>query len=518
MQSESIIEEIPQPPTEIPNLQMTVAPLQWFKPAPVWLAISIYIFAIVFLFGIGSIGSKILAIVYPLGAFLVGWLLYFHYPATYFGFVWFLFFLTPLIRRLADWRANAFSEPSPILLAPYLAAFICIHTVIKYFPKSKKLGALPWALALSSIGYGYLLGLMHNSPVTTTVNLFQWSVPVMSGMHLFLDWRNYPNYRRSFQITFTVGTLIMGAYGIFQYIVAPEWDKFWLISAPSMISSAGSPEPFGIRVWSTMNSPGPFANSLMAGLLVLFSMRGNLVLPAALTGYLSFLLSLVRSCWISWFLGVVVTGASLSPKQQMRLFAIILGLVVLLVPLASIEPFSNVIGKRVSTLSNLQEDGSAKERKALYTRKFDPAFESIMGTGIGGQAYDSAFLMFLFQLGWVGSLPYLGSLILLICLLVQDPASYSDTFVGICRAVALGGFLLLAAYAAMLESPGMILWNFLSLGLAGGQYIKHHRKLEENWWHWHQWQNQASRLAAQREKERLEETETEERLKPAGYD
>jgi hypothetical protein len=68
------------------------------------------------------------------------------------------------------------------------------------------------------------------------------------------------------------------------------------------------------------------------------------------------------------------------------------------------------------------------------------------------------------------------------------------------------------------ESPGMILWNFLSLGLAGGQYIKHHRKLEENWWHWHQWQNQASRLAAQREKERLEETETEERLKPAGYD
>jgi hypothetical protein len=243
-----------------------------------------------------------------------------------------------------------------------------------------------------------------------------------------------------------------------------------------------------------------------------------LVLPAALTGYLSFLLSLVRSCWISWFLGVVVTGASLSPKQQMRLFAIILGLVVLLVPLASIEPFSNVIGKRVSTLSNLQEDGSAKERKALYTRKFDPAFESIMGTGIGGQAYDSAFLMFLFQLGWVGSLPYLGSLILLICLLVQDPASYSDTFVGICRAVALGGFLLLAAYAAMLESPGMILWNFLSLGLAGGQYIKHHRKLEENWWHWHQWQNQASRLAAQRKKERLEETETEERLKPAGYD
>ncbi|MEI6428227.1 MAG: hypothetical protein WCO45_07535 [Pseudanabaena sp. ELA607] len=518
MQSELDIEPNPHPPEELPNLQMNVKPMGWFKPAPVWMAITTYILIVIFLLTIGSIGSKVLAIVYPLGAFLVAWLLYFRYPATYFGFLWFLFFLTPFIRRVADWRANAFSDPSPILLAPYVVAIISIHTIIKYFPKAKKLGALPWALALSSVGYGYLIGLMHNAPVSTTVSLLQWSTPIMCGMHLFLDWRNYPNYRKSFQNTFTVGTLIMGAYGIFQYIVAPEWDKFWLINAPSMSSSAGSPEPFGIRVWSTMNSPGPFANSLMVGLLVLFSMRGNLVLPAALTGYLSFLLCLVRSCWISWFLGVIVTGASLSPKQQMRLFAIILGLVVLVVPLASIEPFSKVIGKRVSTMGNLQEDGSAKERQALYTKKFNPAFESIMGTGIGGQAYDSAFLMFLFQLGWVGSLPYLGSLILLICVLVQDPSSYSDTFVGICRAVALGGFLLLAAYAAMLESSGMILWNFLSLGLAGGQYIKHHRKLEEQWWHWQQWQNQVSRLTAQQEQDRLMAAVTEQPLDSASSD
>ena len=33
----------------------------------------------------------------------------------------------------------------------------------------------------------------------------------------------------------------------------------------------GRPEPFQIRVWSTLNSPGVFGNILVAGLLLLFS-------------------------------------------------------------------------------------------------------------------------------------------------------------------------------------------------------------------------------------------------------
>ena len=69
----------------------------------------------------------------------------------------------------------------------------------------------------------------------------------------------------------------------------------------------GTPEPLGIRVFSTMNSPGPFANVLLAGLLILLTNENFSARPRLrAVGYLSFLLlSLVRSAWIGWFLGLL---------------------------------------------------------------------------------------------------------------------------------------------------------------------------------------------------------------------
>ena len=51
---------------------------------------------------------------------------------------------------------------------------------------------------------------------------------------------------------------------------------------------------------------------------------------------------------------------------QMRFIAVILVLAILVVPLSTVEPFSQVIQSRVTSFSNVKDDLSAKDRANLY--------------------------------------------------------------------------------------------------------------------------------------------------------
>ena len=59
----------------------------FLQPADAWGTIILFVFVTALLLGIGSLGSKILNVLYPLGAFVVGWRLYFRHPVLYTGFV-----------------------------------------------------------------------------------------------------------------------------------------------------------------------------------------------------------------------------------------------------------------------------------------------------------------------------------------------------------------------------------------------------------------------------------------------
>lgn len=445
---------------------------KFFQPADAWGMIFLFVFIISALLGVGSFGSKLLNILYPVGAFILGWRLYFRHPVLYTGFVWWLFFLTPLIRRIADFRAASFTDPSSMLLAPYAAVIVCCHTLYFNIPKTREQGSAPFVLAISGVVYGYLVGLTNSDNfISVTVAFLEWISPLLFAYHLYINWHRYPEYCRNLQRVFLWGILIMGAYGVYQYLVAPEWDRFWLNNAPSVLSSMGKPEPLGIRVWSTMNSPGTFAVFMAAGLLILFSCQSFLVLPAAGFGALSFLLSIVRTGWISWFFGMIFISANIKPKQQFKLVLTILVLVALVIPLATMEPFGSTITNRLETLSDVNNDGSFKERKVLYGLLIDDALQSYIGRGIGvGGGYDSAILVMLFDLGWIGSIPYAGSLILLLTLIFKSQKKTKGIFTSIIHAIILQSVFYLFAGASMKGAPGMLLWSSLSLALSGCNY------------------------------------------------
>jgi hypothetical protein len=396
-------------------------------------------------------------------------LLYQKYPLMYVSYTWWMWFIAPFVRRLADWRSS-WQDPSLILLAPYLVTAVSFLTLFRYLPKAHKEGSLPFIVALIGVAYGLLIGLVLLSPASVAVPLLNWATPILLGFHLYSHWREYPNYSKTIRTTFLWGVLITGCYGIFQYVIAPEWDTSWLIN--SELTTGGEPAPYKMRVFSTMNSAGPFSVVIMAGLLLLFSTFSPLQFPATMSGYLSFLLTLVRSAWLGWAVGLLTLATSLKPKLQMRLILTIVIMVMCILPLTAMEQFSETINSRFDTLTNLKDDQSFSDRSSNYEGNLDRALTEWVGKGLGGAGkhVDSAVLETLFSLGWLGTIFYVGGTLFLLINLFLRSEGGSDSFASAARGICLSIFVMLIFSSLMVGISGAVFWGFLGIGTAANRY------------------------------------------------
>jgi hypothetical protein len=443
------------------------------KPQAAWIAILalLLITTLCLTAGLG----KVLNIFFPAGCLGVGLFLYLRYPILYVGFTWWVFFLTPFVRRMSDFRSG-FTEPSPILLAPILVAMITIVTFYRNLPKAHEQGGLPFVLSAMGVFYGFLVGMINGLPVPAIVSLMAWVSPILFGFHLFVNWRDYPSYRDNIQRTFLWGVLVTASYGVYQYLVAPEWDCFWLIET-KLFTSMGNPEPLGLRVWSTMNAPLQFGVVMLGGNILLFIGQGNLRIPGLAVGILSILLTSVRTVWLGLIVALITLLVSLKGGSQIRLIAFILMIFLCIVPLSAVEPFSKVIQSRVSTLSNVQDDQSAKDRANLYGLVLNQALSEVIGKGNGTlQPIDSGIIELLLTLGWMGAIPYISGLLLSFYTLFQASKSKSDPFASAARAIVVGFLPMLAGSNVIAGISGMVFWGFLGVGMAAIKYRKHQRR------------------------------------------
>ena len=449
-------------------------------PATAWTAILGFIIFTTLCIVTGS--GTVIRPLFPAGAFGVGILLYRRYPVLYLGFTWWLWILTPLVARLVDYRSGWDSQRL-MLVAPYLVSLITTISLVRYLPSAYYQNGLPFVLSIVGVIYGCAIGLVQFSPVSVFRSLLDWWTPISLSFYLFINWRNYPKYSKNLQNVFTWGVLVTGVYGIYQYLIAPEWDKYWL-NESGMFTSAGNPEPFGIRVWSTMHSPGPFSSFMLAGLLLLFISQSWLRIPAMAAGYLSFLLSLVRSAWGSWLLGLLQISISLKPKLQMRLILTIAIMAMCVIPIATVEPFAGAITKRLLTLSDIQNDGSFNDRSKNYQQNLDFALQSWMGNGIGGTwvtgadgsinaiVVDSGIIETLLTIGWLGAIPYFLGLCLMMFKVLRSSVGRTDPFMNASRGISLSFFAQLIFGNSITGFSGILLWSFLGVSLAADKY--HH--------------------------------------------
>jgi hypothetical protein len=84
----------------------------------------------------------------------------------------------------------------------------------------------------------------------------------------------------------------------------------------------------------------------------------------------------------------------------------------------------------------------------------------------------------LFQLGWIGTIFYMGGMILLIFSLFQSSEVGFDPFAIGARAAVISAVVRLPINVPMLGVSGTILWGFLGIGLAAHQYHHHQRLIQ----------------------------------------
>src|SRR3569833_3248376 len=88
---------------------------EWLPAAMLWLVTAVLIVAR---------QGTVLTLAFPVLAIATGLWLYFKSPARYVGFMWWLWFLSPEVRRLADWSKGSFTPTSLIQVAPLAVTMI----------------------------------------------------------------------------------------------------------------------------------------------------------------------------------------------------------------------------------------------------------------------------------------------------------------------------------------------------------------------------------------------------------
>ena len=111
--------------------------------------------------------------------------------------------------------------------------------------------------------YGFVVGVLLHPSAEVAFGLLNWITPLRLEAHVAIDWPNYERNKAAILSSFVWGAAAVGVYGIYQFLVAPPWDAFWLQNVTKRFTdpSFGRPEPIMIRIWSTLNAPGPFGGS-----------------------------------------------------------------------------------------------------------------------------------------------------------------------------------------------------------------------------------------------------------------
>jgi hypothetical protein len=417
--------------------------------------------------------GQIAALIFPVSALLVGAFLQQRNPALYVGFTWWLWFLSPVIRRMIDFNAGTYTY-GPWHLTPMLVTSLSIIALFRHGVHEFK--GYGTAIIISAIGviYGACVTYIQTDARITAIGTLGWLSPIAFCFYIYINWRSYPQIKNVIHQSFLWGMMIMGPYGIYQYIVAPGWDCFYL-NNPNTTKAFGLPEPFGIRVFGTMEAPHTLGATMAAGCYIIMATAGQSYKYIGLvTGLLTILLTSARTIWISLAIGLFLLFPGLSRSRKIT-FVIVGSLIAYSVySLAMSDLFYETITKRFESLQDSEDGSFTSRRDALISFGF-AALTEIIGKGFdsgkiilegGVPVGDNGIFLLLISLGLLGGIPYIFGFSFLTHSLFKDFSFRSDNFLAISKAVVISTSFQ-SLFVAVTESAfSMVLWGFLGIGLA----------------------------------------------------
>lgn len=398
---------------------------------------------------------------------LIGLWLFLTRQSYFLGFLLVLWFFSPFIRRLVDYETG-FYNPSPYpLLAPLLVTGYCFLTVLMNSRRLPLTHYRGFGLAILGVLFGVGAGVAQLGVVTLVEAVLDWMVPLFLGFHIIANSHLYTQYKHAILNVLSVSVCLMGLYGVYQYFVMPPWDALWMTGAEMM--SIGQPEPQQVRVFSTLNSPGPFGMVMAVSLLVLLGHRSALSRLASVPGYVGWMLAVVRASWVGWVFGLATAIVVTRGTLRRRLVYTTVVTAVLAVPVVmTSDAIESQVSDRMETLANVQEDGSFQGRMGQYTHLVTMVANDPLGRGIGTIYFDSGWVTAFYQLGFIGGLLYCMGLGLVLWDAWKTWRKPSDEFSRFALAAGSMYVFLMFAGSQQVGVSGTLMWLFLALVVAHG--------------------------------------------------
>ncbi len=379
--------------------------------------------------------------------------------------------LIPLLRRIVDYR-SFYLDPSPILLTPLLVAGLVVFRLPFLCHRLLRSSALPYLLLSATLGYGLAVGLLLRQPTDVARTFLLWGVPLAWGLYLTATGGDGSEARELVIRHMTWAVLLLGIYGLIQYVAPPAWDLVWLKNAIETrdVLAFGLPEARQVRVWSSTNGPGVFAITCAFGLTLLLAKASRLSIPAGIAGSIGLLLSLVRISWLAFAAGIVLT-CLWSGKRRFQMIVGISVIAAILGSVLSLPVFEESVVTRLQTLGDVKNDTSIGDRRDTQAHMIGSISNHPFGFGLstelpetvtGGMAIDSGIFEVILLFGWAGAT---------VIFVVLSAIAYRS-FIGLFQAtpsqlgfrVAILVILIHMPSGSVLSGPqGFLFWTAVSL-------------------------------------------------------
>lgn len=437
-----------------------IAPSAWSIPG--WLpAVMLLVLMAVAGPSLGSLSRPL----FIFACFAAGWFAWSKSPGQHLQAVLVLFAFAPFLRRLVDYQAG-FDGSGVMLLGPMLALLAPAYELRQLLLPGRRgaLGVAPLVIIGFCIAYGVCLTVLESDWSAAASGAIKWGAPLIYAAAL--QQRVTSGYRLINDMTsaFVYILPLTGLYAIYQYVDPPMWDRYWLTMAS--ITSAGRPEPYEVRSFSTMNGPASFATFTAVGMLLVYFLRSSwqtrlVVAPACL----ALLLSLYRTAWISLVVGVLFCLCFSAVRRRAAMTALILAITAVLV--IAFTPFGDLISDRIATLGSGGDDGSAQERLQEFVTLWTLPDSGLIGEGFGlvdtgtpGEKPVDGMIISCWQsFGIVGGLICLSALLYVIFRAIAPALKYASRESVVLGGLACGWFVQMPLGSIASGEIGFLFWT-----------------------------------------------------------
>lgn len=401
--------------------------------------------------------------------------------------------VAPELRRIADWSEGVYHSVSLLSLAPLLTGATLAIPVLREVHLIRKPSTRIIMLFSVALAYGALIGLAKNG-MGSVYDLANYIVPLLL-IPFFAVTRFKPKDIDRLLYAFANIAVLVAIYGIIQYLTVPPWDAFWMRNADMI--SIGTPYPLEVRVFSTLNSPGPAATFLVFALVPMIlekRWQGTLRWIGVLLVVICLLTTLVRSAWLVLVVMLLVYIASSSSKGKWKALFQLMFVAAALFWIVPKLPGAEGLVARMETLTSVQEDHSYNERLNLWQNMLPTVISNPVGQGIGsvGQGtkignggelgeygnMDNGFIALLLTFGVLGALFFFGALGAVIKQIVGRVTSKDSLqpYARLSLAAWTGAVVSLVSDNGFPGLKGYLVWMLIGLGLGAREIMESRKK------------------------------------------